>query len=281
MNEKVKVPDVRTGATDGKGSEVRALSTTPRSQEDPRSRPPLARPSQVEARGGLHPAIEAWAKIAGPLRRRKGIRVLFFGVTTKGKTHGVVDLLEYIVMRHLVDVIMVHDVKKPTAQYNLGAPIHESHELTTNPPEAYPAVRVLRKRDIDHMPSVDAAARTALESGYLGVTSMLVVDEFSRALTDGGKWDAPNAERIWCEGADFGVSGIGTKQLPQYTPTTAMAQSDLVIFGQNGKGASYFVDEDYIPAVAGDLVARLDQRHFILVPQEGDFDGNVYEVPLR
>lgn len=234
-------------------------------------------------RGALpraRPASEAWAKIADPLRRRKGIRVLFFGVTTKGKTHGVADFLEYVVERNLIEIVLIHDVKKPEPQY-AGEIIHQATDIYSDPPAAFPAQRVLRRRGLDHMPSVDAAARVALEGGYEKITTMLVIDEFSRALTDGGKWDAPNAERVWCEGADFGVSGIATKQLPQYTPTTATAQSDLVIFGQNGKGASFFVDEDFIPAAAGELLTRLPQRQFILVPYEGDFDGTVYEVPIR
>lgn len=239
----------------------------------------MAAASRSAARG-VRPAVEAWQKIAEPLRRKKGIRVLFFGVTTKGKTHGVADFIDYIVDRNLVDLTLIHDVKKPEAQYR-GQTIYSADIVRTDPPESYPSVRVLRRRDIDHMPSVDVAARLTLEAAYTGVTSMLVVDEFSRALTDGGKWDAPNAERIWCEGADFGASGMATKQLPQYTPTTALAQSDLVIFGQNGKGASYFTDENYIPADAGELLTKLPQRQFILVPQEGDFDGKVYEVPLR
>lgn len=185
-----------------------------------------------------------------------------------------------MVQRNLIEIVLIHDVKKPEPQYD-GEIIHQATAIYDEPPTAYPAIRVMRRRGLDHMPSVDGAARVALESGYEKITTMLVIDEFSRALTDGGKWDAPNAERVWCEGADFGVSGIATKQLPQYTPTTATAQSDLVIFGQNGKGASFFVDEDFIPPAAADILTRLPQRQFILVPYEGDFDGTVYEVPIR
>lgn len=230
--------------------------------------------------GSVRPAREAWAKIADPLRRRKGIRVLAFGITTKGKTHGVADFLEFVIDRNLVELLIIHDVKKPTPQYE-GEIIHEATAIYSQPPETYPARRVLRRRDIDHLPSVEGAARVTLESAYDGITTMLVVDEFSRAVNDAGKYTAPTVERLVCEGADFGASLVATKQLPQYTPTSAMAQSDLVVFGQNGKGASYFVGENYVPPEAGELIERLDQRHFVLIPAEGNFDGHVYEVPTR
>lgn len=234
------------------------------------------------ASGQTRPAREAWERLARPLGNRKGVRILFFGVTTKGKSHGLADFLDLVVGRELVDVALIHDVKKPTPQYN-GAIIHEATDIYTpeHAPETYPARMVLRRRNLDHMPSVETAARVALQCAYDGIASMLVVDEFSRALNDSGRWESASAERIWCEGADFGCSGLATKQLPQYTPTSALAQSDLVIFGLNGKGASYLVDERYMPAAGGELVARLDQRHFVLVPCEGDWDGHVYEVPRR
>jgi hypothetical protein len=279
MNGKTPVPRLRQSDPDAAGEKVQLVPAADVQHQAARPRARVATPAAPRV-GAARPAREAWAKIADPLRRRKGIRVLFFGITTKGKSHGVADFLDYIERLQLVEIVLVHDVKKPTPQYE-GQIIHEAGELSTNPPATYPARRVLRKRNLDHMPSVEAGARKVLEAAYEGITSMLVIDEFARSLNDSGKWASPSAERIWCEGADFGASGVGTKQLPQYTPTSALAQSDLVIFGLNGKGASYLVDEDYIPAAGGELVARLDQRRFILVPAEGNFDGVVYEVPMR
>lgn len=178
--------------------------------------------------------------------------------------------------------MLIHDVKKPDPQYS-GQIIHEATDIYTpeHAPTEYPARRVLRRRNLDHLPSVETAARVTLQCAYEQISTMLVVDEFSRALNESGKWETASGERIWCEGADFGASGLATKQLPQYTPTSALAQSDLVIFGLNGKGASYLVDEKYMPPSGGELVSRLDQRHFVLIPAEGDFDGHVYEVPIR
>lgn len=280
MNGNTKVPGrVRANDHEPEGRPLQLVPPAGVQREAARPRPTVAPPAARRG-GAVRPATEAWEKIADPLRRRKGIRVLFFGITTKGKSHGVADFLDYVVDRNLVELVLIHDVKKPQPQYE-GTIIHEADDLGRNPPASYPARLVLRKRNLDHMPSVEGASRKVLEAAYEGITSMLVIDEFARALTDGGAWEAPSAKRIWCEGADFGASGIGTKQLPQYTPTSALAQSDLVIFGLNGKGASYLVKEDYIPAAGGELAARLDQRRFILIPAEGNFDGHVYEVPIR
>jgi hypothetical protein len=279
MNGKQAVSRLRKEDPAPEGRPVRLVPPAGVQPEASREGAPVP-PAPAGRSGTVRPAREAWAKIADPLRRRKGIRVLFFGITTKGKSHGVADFLDFIVAANLIELVLIHDVKKPTPQYT-GEIIHEARDIYRHPPESYPARRVLRRRDLDHMPSVEAAARVTLESAYEQISSMLVIDEFARALNDSGKWAAPSAERLTSEGADFGGSIVGTKQLPQYTPTTALAQSDLVIFGLNGKGASYLVDEKYIPPPGGELVARLEQRRFILVPAEGDFDGHVYEVPMR
>jgi hypothetical protein len=274
-----EVPSVPQQNRETTGAALRSLPPAEQRGEAAASRPTVAAAARSTG-GQVRPAREAWFGLAAPLRRKKGIRVLFFGITTKGKTHGLADFIDYVNAAQLVDVTLIHDVKKPAPQYE-GAIIHEATDIYVDPPEGYPARRVLRRRNLDHMPSVETAARVTLETAYQEVSAMLVVDEFARALNDGGKWDSASAERIWCEGADFGASGIGTKQLPQYTPTSAVAQSDLVIFGLNGKGASYLVEEKYIPPAGGELVSRLDQRHFVVVPAEGNFDGHVYEVPMR
>lgn len=279
MNAKTTLPGLRPADREREGRALQLVPPDPVQRQAPRARPTVAPPAPARS-GSVRPAAEAWAKIAGPLARRKGIRVLAFGITTKGKTHGVADFLDFVIDRNLVELLIIHDVKKPTPQY-AGEIIHEATGIYTEPPESYPARRVLRRRNIDHVPSVEGAARVTLESAYDGITTMLVVDEFSRAVNDAGKYTAPTVERLVCEGADFGASLVATKQLPQYTPTSAMAQSDLVVFGQNGKGASYFVGENYVPPDAGELIERLEQRHFVLIPAEGNFDGHVYEVPNR
>lgn len=148
-------------------------------------------------------------------------------------------------------------------------------------PSEFPAVRVLRKRNIDHMPSVETAARVVLESGYNGIPSALVVDEFQRALTDGGKFESPSVRRIFCEGLGMNASIIASKQLPQYVPTEASGQATVIYFGLNGEGANFLYDEKKVTQEMRDMIRGLLVTQFIYVPQEGDWDGLIYEVPKR
>ncbi len=250
----------------------------------PRTAPPVAgegTPPVASVRG-KRPAREAWSKIAEPLRERKGIRVLFYGITGKGKTHGIADFLDFVVAGQLVDLVLVHDVKLPEKQY-AGDVIHEAAAVNTieGAPENFPAVRVLRKRDIDHVPSVEGAARVTLESGYADVSSVLVIDEFQRALTDGGRFDSPSVRRLFCEGLGMHASIIAAKQLPQHTPTEATGQSTVIYFGTNGEGANFLLDEKKVPRELYDVIRGLAVREFVYIPQEGDWDGFVYEVPFR
>jgi hypothetical protein len=265
---------------------VRPLPPAPRRREEPRA------PSEVSEEGARRidrlrrekrPAKLAWEAIAEPLRRGKAIRLLVIGITGKGKTHGVADFLDYVVDEDLIDLVLIHDVKLPEVQYE-GKIIHEAPSVHTpeGAPEEYPARLVLRKRGLDHMPSVEGAARVTLESGYGGVRSMFVVDEFSRALTEGGKnFDSPSTRRIFCEGFGMRASIVALKQLPQNTPTDATGQSTLVYFGSNAEGANFLRDEKKVTDEMRDVIRALDVREFIFVPQEGNWDGFVYEVPKR
>lgn len=263
---------------------VQLASTDARGKEASRSGPSVAqqRPEPIVRIRSPRPAADAWGRIAEPLRERKGIRVLFYGITGKGKTHGIADLLDFIIDDGLAELVLIHDVKLPEKQY-AGDVIHEAHVVKTleGAPESYPAVRVLRKRNIDHMPSVEGAARVTLESGYADVSTILVVDEFQRALTDGGKFESPSVRRIFCEGLGMHASIIASKQLPQYTPTEATGQSTVVYFGLNSEGVNFLLDEKKVSKDMYEVIRGLAVRQFVFVPQEGDWDGNVYEVPIR
>ena len=178
--------------------------------------------------------------------------MVFFGITGKGKTHGIADFLDYIRTAGLVDLVLIHDIKEATPQFE-GKVIHEASDAFTveNVASEYPATFVLRKRGLDHTPSVEQLARRTLEAGYTDVMTMAVIDEFGRALTDGGRFEAPSVERLFSEGRGLHASIVVGKQLPMGTPNTARAQSDLVVFGMNGAGASFLAEpplKSYEPA---------------------------------
>lgn len=205
--------------------------------------------------------------------------MVFFGITGKGKTHGIADFLDYVRGAELIELVLIHDVKEALPQFK-GTTIYgadSAFEAETAATE-YPATFVLRRRELDHMPSIERLARRTLEAGYGDVTTMAVLDEWRQADKD-----APSVERLFSEGRGLHASIIAGKQLPMGMPNWARAQSDLVIFGLNGAGASFLAEpplKSYDQATA-DVVRRLGERQFIVIPQEGDFDGSVYEVPIR
>jgi hypothetical protein len=242
----------------------------------------VAQPGPVSV-GRVRPAIEAWAKLAEPLRERKGIRVVVYGITGKGKTTGLIQFLAYVVGEGLIDLVLIHDVKFRERQQYAGAVLHEARDVFTveHAPQAFPATVVLRKRGLDHMPSVEAAARVTLESADQGIRTMFVVDEFARALDEDiqGGFRKGSTNRIACEGFGLGASLIGVKQLPQFMPSEVRAQSELVLFGLAGDGLTHLVDEKVVTPKMAEMVARLPRGQFMVKPAEGEPDGIVYQVP--
>jgi hypothetical protein len=236
----------------------------------------------------VRPASEAFAKLAAPLAEKKGQRIVVYGITGKGKTTGVTQFLAYIAGRQLIDLIIIHDVKFRERQQYEGAVIHEARDIYTveHAPTAFPATVVLRKRNLDHMPSVEGAARVTLESADQGIRTMLVVDEFARALEEeiiiDGKtvpFRKGSANRIACEGFGLGASLIAIKQLPQFMPSEVRAQSELVLFGLAGDGLTHLVDERVAKPEMAEKLGKLERGQFMIKPAEGAPDGIVYEVP--
>lgn len=234
------------------------------------------------ARGALRlvrrPAAEAWAKLAEPLRGREGIRIGALGITGSGKTTGIADFLDYLHRERLVDVVLIHDIKGPKQQYD-GLAIHESPHIGGPMPDD-PTALVLRRRDVDHTPSVEDAARFVKVISYNGIPALLVIDEFKRALSPSGReFEAPSVRELLSEGRALGASLLWTTQLPQRVPTDAYDQSKIIVFRCGRKALAYLIDQGIVDLAAAEVIARLKVGQFVLVTSEDDFDGTVYEVP--
>lgn len=275
------MPKVRTAAAPSDAS-VQPARVAAVSVEESSTPTPVARPP-ARGLGDVRPAREAWELLCAPLVQRKGIRLTVYGITGKGKTTAVKDLLAFIRERGLVDLTIVHDVKfRDVIQYE-GTTLHDARQLLTpeHSPELFPATVVLRKRGLDHMPSVDQAARVALEAADMGLTTMLVVDEFARALDEdiGGGFRKGSTNRIACEGFGLGSSLVSMKQLPQFMPSEVRAQSELILLGMAGDGLTHLVEERAIPSKLAPTIAQLPVGHFVIKPSEGEATGIVYKVP--
>lgn len=254
----------------------------PRGLQKPVALAPVvqAESSQV---GRVRPASEAWQLLSAPLREGKGVRLTVYGITGRGKTTGVNDFLSFIRTHNLIDLVVIHDVKFRDRQQYEGTVIHEARQLYTadHAPATFPATVVLRKRNLDHMPSVDGAARVTLEAADQKIRSMLVVDEFARALDEeiAGGFRKGSVNRIACEGFGLGASVIAIKQLPQFMPSEVRAQSELILFGLAGDGLTHLVDERALTPAMAQKVAGLPRGSFMIKPSEGEPNGIVYEVP--
>lgn len=237
-------------------------------------------PAPARRQSALRPASDAWIKLAAPLREGQGIRVGALGVTGKGKTTAVVQFLEYLKAEQLAHLVIIHDIKLPTVQYPHERIVWEADAIIRRPPETYPATVVLRRRDIDHTPSVDLAARVTKHASYNSVRTTLVIDEFHRALTPAGReFTAPAVGELLSEGRAIGASLIWTTQIPQRVPTTAWDQSRIMLLGQGKKACAYLVAASVIDEETADAVAGLAVGQFVLVSPEEDWNGTVYQVP--
>lgn len=260
-----QVPTVRAAAASIQGAD----------EAPPLSRPTSTRISPVRTL----PADLAWEKLAAPLDRGEGIRIGAIGITGSGKTTSIIAFIRYLIETHRIHLIIVHDIKNPAPQYE-GTIEHEADSVLARPPLQYPAVAVLRRRDIDHIPSVELAARVTKHASYNGVPTMLVVDEFKRACSPSGReFEAPTIKELLSEGRAIGASLIWTTQIPQRVPGEAYDQSKVLIHRSGPKVTNYLTGQRIIEERAAGTVAQLRPGQFILGEAEDESDNAIYEVP--
>lgn len=281
MSAKDRVHRLRPPKASPEGGALQVVrQPSPREQgPDPHAEMARAPAGGLRALRRREPAAAAWARLAAPLRRKEGIRVGALGISGAGKTTGLVDFVASLQTERLIDVTLIYDIKLPIPQYP-GQVSHDANDITNSPPERYPAAMVLRRKDLDHEPSLEDAARVTLHASYHGVPTLLLVDEFARALSPSGReFTAPSVRRLLSEGRALGASLLWTTQLPQRTPTEAFDQSQILLFRCGAKALAYLIDQRVIDEKTAAVVAALERGQFVLVASDEDFDGIVYEVP--
>lgn len=278
------VPRLRPAEASPAGAPVPVVRPDPRGARAPDpgaqvARSPAGRLATVRRR---EPAAVAWRKLAAPLRERplQGIRVGALGVSGKGKTTGMASFLAYLEAERLIDVFVIHDVKLPEPQY-AGTVAHEA-DMILAPPEgqAYPMRVVLRRSGINHVPDLERAARVVVQASFAGVPSMLLVDEFKRALSPAGReFTAPTVREILSEGRALGASLLWTTQIPQRVPTEGYDMSQITLYGQGPKSVTYLQGQSVIDERAAEVVSGLATGEFIIASSEEEWDGVIYVVP--
>lgn len=262
------------------GTALSVLPPDARGDVGPAKGSALARtPAPVGRHIRTVPADLAFAKLAEPMANGEGIRVGALGVTGAGKTTTLAAFASYLMEEQLVYVMLIHDIKLPRLQY-AGVVCHEGNDVLRRPPESYPHTVVLRRRGIDHTPSVEEAAQVTKKIAYGGVPAALLVDELSKATSPAGReFTAPTVAELFTEGRGYGASLLWSAQLPQRVPTVAYDLSRVLLHRSGTKVLSYLVDQRVIDPQTANVVSQLETGEFVIVSSEDDFDGEIFQTP--
>ena len=276
------------------GKTVRVPREDPPRVDGAAAPPTVARPAGPRGSGKTRaPFLTLCQEITEPLRRGRGIRVLFLGKTGSGKSTAARALIDYIVDEQLVELVFIHDIKEPEPQYE-GQVIAESSDVvgqgaTVAPADGKtPAVFVLRRSSREHKPSTETAARDVLDSGYAKISALLLVDEGKRILSPERRVFLSTAiAELYSEGRALHASLIVCDTQPEM-PKEGFDQSRIVLCHLGRKSTGYLVDRRVIDeptaAIVNNLHMAEDPRgpglaECILVDTEDDFDGRIFVIP--
>lgn len=248
-----------------------------------------ARPSLAEKTSGAvgrRPAAEAWPELVRGIPRDAG-RWLFVGVTGSGKTTALRAFLD--ATKEKFEVILVHDQKRADTEFpSLGEVVHRidldgilerAEKETEDYDVARPVILVVRGEPVESL------AALALTLGNLGVETLLVVGELSKAVTDGGKeLTSPSLRIVLLEGRARHVSLAATTQMATRTPGVFFDNAKTIMFNPGRKAQGYLerndvVGPDELAVLPG--LAVMDQGgvgEFIIAATDKDWDGRVYVI---
>jgi len=212
------------------------------------------------------------------LDRDEGLRCLVMGNSRRGKSTGINCALR--TWQPKVDAILIHDAKYRVPQYAHDAVI--AHVGDFQPEHGGKIVEVHSQ---PHVCDVDAVATFALDASLQRMRTMVVVDEWVRAL-DGrafiGGSTSPIA-RVLSEGGGLGISLLGTIQIPQDAPPKLLQLCDWqMIFQMESTSVRYVQRDLSLSDAAVTAIETLQPGQFVLNERGGGgWDGKVYVVPAE
>ena len=251
---------------------------------------PIRRGSRADKKGGvaraaphLEPRLQrrdgvvALALITEPMRRGDGWRHVWLGDTGTGKTWA---------QRRLVELpgqlVLIHDDAKAEPEYPeharyfrspaelLALPADEAAQLSAAAfrGDAYSAV----------VCEVDEVAALALTCARVRVPVRLVVDEWERAMSDGGrKMEAPNLRTCLTTGRVMGLSVAGGAQIPQRVGDTVLNSASSVGLFRCGPAAVNYLDERlYFDREMLGTIPTLQVGDFVIHRPGHPWDRTVY-----
>jgi hypothetical protein len=208
----------------------------------------------------------------------EGFRHGALGIPRYGKTYHVQEVVSEALTRGIVDVALVHDVKKADAQYE-GMVRVDPADLHARPPgEADEAVVVFHPAaDSERIVSLEEVSQLGFTFARAGTKTLVVADELYAGLKSRQTWDGPTTARIFREGSSQCLSIAWTTQIPQSMPTEVTDLSETVaLFHLEGRSASYAAETFRLPPEAVALLSRLERGEFLLFSTYAGWDGVVY-----
>jgi hypothetical protein len=252
--------------------------------EQPQLPPPKKHPATRSGppRGTRAEALDLIFETAE--RDGEGFRTGALGMPRVGKTHHLKEVVDEAYSRGIVQLVLIHDVKKRDVQYE-GLIRSSPDDLRGRPPsESDPAVIVFHPggQDLDVV-SVDGVAQFGRQLGRTGTPVLVLVDELYAALKGRQTWDTEPGQKqsttawLFREGSSQGISVAWTTQVPQSLPTEAIDLSETVaLFHLEGRSASYAADAFRLPPEAVALLSKLDRGEFLLFSAHRGWDGKIY-----
>lgn len=176
------------------------------------------------------------------------------------------------------DLVLIHDAKDPTPQYE-GVIRPTVAAFAASPPgEDESAIVVIHDRDSTETPDTVAGAGLALARA--GVPTAVFIDELfdalksRQALATGDSGPIAIIER---KGRSLRASiAVGT-QIPQSVPTVIFDLSETrVIFRTDSRSLSYLVDGMRLPDEMAAVIPRLDVGEFVISRLGFEWDRTIY-----
>lgn len=218
----------------------------------------------------------ALALITEPLRRGDGWRHLWLGDTGTGKT---------VAMRALVDhpgqLVLIHDDSKARPEYPHVRYFHTPAELLAAPADEVAELGAAAFRGDPYsgvVCEVEDVAALALQAARARMPCRLVVDEWERAMSDGGrKMEAPSLRTCLTTGRSMALSVAGGAQIPQRVGDVVInSASSCGLFRLGPGGLNYLDERLYFDRRMLDVVVNLQVGDFVLHRPGFPWDGCVY-----
>jgi hypothetical protein len=225
-------------------------------------------------RGTRAQALEIIFRTA--LEEDEGFRHGVLGKPRQGKTYHLQEVVERAIALRIADWAIIHDVKKPEAQYQ-GLVRSSVEDFRLRPPRGGDGrVIVIHPSEWEQKETLENVALKGLDLGRHKEANLIVADELYQGLKSRMTWAGPSFGEILREGSSKRISSAWTTQIPQALPTDALDLTEtMALFAMLGRSRRYAVDAYELPHEGSVALKSLRRGEFLMVTGD-DWDRTVY-----